>query len=406
MINSNALPGGTNLRLLLEECQCDDAYLLEHSTVQCLIEKAIQEVGFQHLVNTGHKFEGGGYTSAFILAESHVIIHTWPENNRIAIVDISVCDYRRPNRTRTLALGDLIATIFQAKKTIHEVLPMIPRIADNALPAQGYHIEIEKIIASRKSAFQNILIAETKPYGRALVLDGVVQISESDDFYYHEPLVHVAMLSHHKPQRILICGGGDGGAAKQVIKHPSVESCTIVDIDQDVVELSRKELPGVHQGAFDDPRVDVQIQDAHQFIGKTDSKYDVVIIDTTDPAAESETLFSKEFFDATHSVLSDDGCLALHIGSPFAECGYRETVIENLQNIFETVHPYMNFVPCYGALLCYLICFKGDSGLIKTDIVDQRLKQREIDNLRYINPEIYQALFAIPPCIQITRTKQ
>ncbi len=406
MIDSNALPGGTNLRLLLEECQCDDAYLLEHSTVQSLIETAIQEVGFQHLVNTGHKFEGGGYTSAFILAESHVIIHTWPENNRIAIVDISVCDFKRPNRARTLALGDLIAAIFQAKKTIHEVLPMIPRIADNALPAQGYHIEIEKIIASRKSAFQNILIAETKPYGRALVLDGVVQISESDDFYYHEPLVHVAMLSHQNPQHVLICGGGDGGAAKQVIKHSSVESCTIVDIDKDVVELSKKELFSVHQGAFDDPRVDVNIQDAEQFIAKTDAEYDVIIIDTTDPAAVSETLFSQDFFNAIHAVLAKDGCLTLHVGSPFAEGGYRETVIEHLDDIFKSVHPYMNFVPCYGALLCYLVCFKSDSGLIKPEIVDQRLKQRGIDNLSYINPEIYQALFAIPPCINITREKQ
>lgn len=121
------LPEGTNLRLLFEDCQCEDRYLFEHASTRDALIDAIDAVGFQHLSNTGHDFVEGGYTSAFILAESHVIVHTWPEHDRIVIVEISVCDFRRPNRPRTLDLGDRITAIFLPKRTVREILPMAPR---------------------------------------------------------------------------------------------------------------------------------------------------------------------------------------------------------------------------------------------------------------------------------------
>lgn len=121
------LPEGTNLRLLFENCQCSDSFLFQHESTREAIIEAIQAVGFQQLNHAGHDFCEGGYTSAFILAESHVIVHTWPEHSRTVIVEISVCDFRRPNRERTLDLGRRITEIYQPLKTIQEILPMAPR---------------------------------------------------------------------------------------------------------------------------------------------------------------------------------------------------------------------------------------------------------------------------------------
>ncbi|MBN2326954.1 MAG: polyamine aminopropyltransferase [Candidatus Omnitrophica bacterium] len=400
MKTRKSLPQGTNLRLLLEECECEKSFLYEHSSTKRAIADAIESVGFQYLADTGHSFQEGGYTSVFILAESHVVVHTWPEHNHTVIIDVSVCDFRRPNRDRTLDLGRRISEIFRPQKTVQEVLPMIPRLSDQVLPGQGYYVEIEELRAIRSSAHQDILIVGTKPFGRALLIDGIFQTSEKDGFFYHEPLVHTPMLSHENPVNVLICGGGDGGAAWEVLKHPSVESCTIVEIDREVADLCKKELPGVHRHAFDDPRTNLCIGDAYDFVKHCEAEFDVIVLDATDPGGISQPLFTRDFYQAAHSILAKDGCMSLHAGAPLQPNEARDAAVEAIQQVFSNVYPYLNFVPCYGTLLSYFVCFKGEGDIASPEEMVRRMVQRGISDLQCLNQETYAALFAIPPCLE------
>ena len=400
MSKISTFPEGTNLRLLFENCDCGDEALHSHESTTLSIARAIETVGFHHLSNTGHTFSEGGYTSAFILAESHVVVHTWPEHERSVIVEISVCDFKRKNRERTLDLGKEIALIYQPQKTFQEILPMVPSIANRVLPGQGCFVELDELVESRSSAYQSVLIAETKAYGRVLVLDGTFQSSEKDGFFYHEPLVHVPLLSHDAPKDVLICGGGDGAAAYEALKHSTVEKCTVVEIDRVVAELSKKELYGVHKGALDDPRVTLHIDDASVFVRETDRKFDVVLVDITDPGGISETLYTQPFFESVRSVLREDGCFALHLGAPLQGNPLRDRAIKQLRELYPSVYPYVNYVPCYGTLLAFFICFQKQNSVPTSDVAARRLNERGIADLNLITPETFPALFALPPVLR------
>jgi spermidine synthase len=397
MTDSLSLPSGTNLRLLLKGCQCEDAYLFDAESTRSLIREAIALSELTVLNDIVHTFDDGGYTSAFILAESHVTLHTWPEHDRIVLVEISVCDYYRPNHERTLTLGKHIQAIFNPNSIIQEVMPMTPRIADQVNSGQGYYVELDSIIATRKSHYQEIIVADTKSFGRTLVLDGVFQTSEVDECYYHEPLVHIPMISHSNPSNVLICGGGDGIAARDVLYHPGVECCEIVDIDQELIELSKQELYMIHQGSFSDPRLTVHVEDAAKFVDQSTKKYDVIIMDTTDAVGCGEVLYSHDFYRNIKSHLNDDGCIGLHLGSPFYMHPPAKQAIGYLDELFPSIYPYMQFVPAYGTMMLFLLCFKQETELLTANQVFERIEQREIDNLQVLSHETYSAMFAIPP---------
>ena len=208
MPDSNRFPTGTNVRILLQKCQCSLSYLFNPEEIVPLLKNAIQAAGLTDLAYTYHTFPEAGYTAAYILAESHVIIHTWPEYNHLAVIEISVCDFQRSNRSRALCLSDEIQKIFLPEIHLIEHTRLSPRFADKNFPGHGAYLELNEIIATRKSAVQNISIVETEAFGRALILDDELQTTEKDEFFYHEPLVHVPMLQHPNPKRVLVCGGG------------------------------------------------------------------------------------------------------------------------------------------------------------------------------------------------------
>jgi spermidine synthase len=162
-------------------------------------------------------------------------------------------------------------------------------------------IKVKKLIAIKKSEFQEIIIAECEDFGKALILDGYIQSTVADEFIYHESLVHPAMLLHPNPKRVLIIGGGEGATLREVLKHNTIEEAIMVDIDRDVVELSKEFLPEMHCGSFFDKRARIVIDDGKRFVEKElarESKYDVVIMDLTDPYSSeiAKDLYSKQFF--------------------------------------------------------------------------------------------------------------
>ena len=152
---------------------------------------------------------------------------------------------------------------------------------------------IKKILKESRTDFQHMMLVDTYQYGKMLVLDGIVQTAEKDEFIYHEMMAHVPMLSHPNPQKVLIIGGGDGGVLREVLRYDSVEKATIIEIDSEVVSTCQEHLPFISNGAFDDRRTNLIIGDGADYIQKTDARYDVIIVDSPDPIGPAQALFSE-----------------------------------------------------------------------------------------------------------------
>nr|WP_199899749.1 hypothetical protein [Sneathiella glossodoripedis] len=167
-------------------------------------------------------------------------------------------------------------------------------------------LEVGEILYRDKTEHQDLMIFENNRFGRVMSLDGAVQTTEKDEFIYHEMFAHVPILAHGNVQSVLIIGGGDGGAARQVLKHAGI-SATLVDIDRTVIDLSAKYMPTVSGGAFEDPRLEIVVADGCSFVKATGKKWDVIIIDSTDPYGPGEVLYSQEFYTDCKSCLNEGG---------------------------------------------------------------------------------------------------
>ena len=174
------------------------------------------------------------------------------------------------------------------------------------------------LIDSRQTPYQLIEIFDTPDLGKLMRIDGANMASERDEFFYHECLVHPAAIAHPSPSRALVIGGGDGGAIEELLKHPSIERVVLAELDGAVIELARKHFQSIHRGAFDDPRVDIQLGDGTKFLHESGESWDLIYLDLTDPSGPAEALYAKPFLDDCHRALSRDGGLVLHIGSPFS----------------------------------------------------------------------------------------
>ncbi len=208
-----------------------------------------------------------------------------------------------------------------------------------------YLYEVEKIIYKGKSPYQEILVFENPDFGRVLVLDDIVQLTQRDEFFYHEMLTHVAMHVHPAPKRVAVIGGGDGGTIREVLKHASVEKAYLIEIDKKVVEVSRKYLTFV-SCALDDSRLEIHFCDGAEFI-KGSRDLDVIIVDSTDAIGMARSLYSAEFFENVKDALGEDGLYVSHSES----LGFhREITIEvqqTLKEIFPKVDLYTFSIPTY-----------------------------------------------------------
>jgi spermidine synthase len=261
-------------------------------------------------------------------------------------------------------------------------------------------LKMDEVLARRRGAHHDILLFENNLFGRVLALDGVVQTTERDEFMFHEMLVHVSMLAHHAPRRVLIIGGGDGGALEEVLKHESVESVTLVEIDEAVVECSREFLPSVCGAAFEDSRTSVIIDDGVAFIGATEEQYDVILVDSTDPVGPGEALFESSFYQNCRDRLAPGGVLTSQFGVPFAEPEWLARPFLRLRDSFPHTGCYLVPVPAhYGGFLAFCMAsgsntpFEVDPGTLKDRFDNAHIKTR------YYTPEMHKAAFALPPYV-------
>jgi spermidine synthase len=249
-------------------------------------------------------------------------------------------------------------------------------------------LKLKKIYAVEKTPYQEIVFAELEGFGKALLIDEFVQSTEKDEFIYHELLVHPAMALHPEPKRVLIIGGGEGASLREVLKHGTVEEAVMVDIDEKVVEFSKRFLEVMHRGSFFDQRARVVIMDGLEYVKKTgDESFDVVIMDLTDPYAGPTALplYSYEAFREIKRILKPDGVMATQAGSSYFYPKEYRQVKENIEKNFRHVAEYWAWMPSFATNVNFIVASeKHDLYNLEPQTFDERLKKRGVST-RYID---------------------
>jgi spermidine synthase len=273
-------------------------------------------------------------------------------------------------------------------------------LRESIAPDWGQYFEKYTLVFEEKSDDQHLILIDTESYGRVLILDGYVQVTEKDNFIYHEMLTHVPVLSHGNCKQVLIIGGGDGGMAKEVLKYPEIE-VTMVEIDRAVIDFSKKYLPGICGNAFESDRLDLKIADGALFVQQTDQKFDVIIVDSTDPHGPGEVLFTREFYANCKKILSEGGILVTQNGIPFTQEDELRKSVTYFRELFNTGTCYLADIPSYiGGPMAF--GFATDAvGLNNLDknLLEDRFDSTNIKTL-YYNPAVHAASFALPNYIK------
>lgn len=273
--------------------------------------------------------------------------------------------------------------------------------ADETLyPFYRQSLSVDRLLYDSKTEHQRIRVFENARFGRVLTLDGIVQTTEGDEFIYHEMLAHVPILAHGSARRVLIIGGGDGGMAREVLRHRSVERVTMVEIDAGVVEFAKKYLPNLSAGAFDDPRLDLVIADGAAYVAETDERFDVIIVDSTDPIGPGEVLFTDTFYGRARERLAEGGILVTQNGVPFLQAEELTNTLRALDALFRDATCYLATIPTYaGGPMAF--GWGTDGSARSTDLAELRRRaQASGIDFRYYTPEVHQAAFALPGYIQ------
>jgi spermidine synthase len=244
---------------------------------------------------------------------------------------------------------------------------------------------------------QRLVIFKNPIFGHMMMLDGVTQTTEADEFIYHEMLAHVPILAHGDAKKVLIIGGGDGGMLREVLRHTSVELCTMVEIDLSVVELSKQYLPNHSAGAFDDPRTHLVFDDGAAFVKNPPHTYDVMIVDSTDPIGPGEVLFQDTFYANARRCLNPGGILVTQNGVPFMQPDELKNTVTHLKHLFADASCYLATIPTYvgGPMAMGWATDNAELRHIDLDVLDARFKSAEIKT-RYYAPAVHKAAFALP----------
>lgn len=251
----------------------------------------------------------------------------------------------------------------------------------------GLFFKVKRLLHSRQSPHQKIEVVENEYFGKILLLDGLVQTTEKDEFFYHEMLTHPAFISHPDPQNILIIGGGDGGVLKEVLRY-CIKHVRIVEIDQEVVEVSEKFFPWLSP-SLKDKRVELVVADGNEFIQNADRKFDVVLIDSSDPVGPSRRLHEEDFFRKVKNCLDPNGVVVAQIGSPLYQLDQIKEKTAFLKKFFRVVSLYLGPVPTYpGGLWCFVY--------LSDDVEPLVLRRMPPERLNYFNLDVHQTAFSLP----------
>ncbi len=258
---------------------------------------------------------------------------------------------------------------------------------------EGWRVafRVRQTLFSGSSRYQQIDLFESESFGKVLVLDGMTMLTERDECGYHEMLVHLPMFTHPRPRRVLIIGGGDGGTLREVLRHPTVEEAVQVEIDREVIEVSKRFLPGL-ASAYEDPRATVVVGDGIAYVGEChEGSFDVVLVDSTDPVGPAEGLFEKGFYGECKRILRDGGIVTVQSGSPLFQPGVLRQVAGLFRDLFPLWCTYLSSVPAYGGPWSFTL------GSLGPDPAEGPAREvNGVGNLRYYTPELHLGALALP----------
>lgn len=272
--------------------------------------------------------------------------------------------------------------------------------SDEFFPGQGFSLKVEKILYQARSEFQDILMFKSTTFGNVLVLDGILQCTERDEFSYQEMITHIPLYLHANPKKVLVIGGGDGGVIREVVKHDCVESATLVEIDETVITLAKKYLPNM-ASAFTHNKVNVKLCDGFKYlkeIGDLDEseKYDVIITDSSDPEGPAEAFFESEYFQLLHNALNSNGVVIAQASeNVWLNIQYLSQLVKVAKSVFKNTNYCYTLCPSYtSGQLGLVVCSKNEKlDLTKPVRVPTDSEQSA---LKYYNKDIHSASFVLP----------
>ena len=276
-------------------------------------------------------------------------------------------------------------------------------INETLYPDWGQRFLVTRELARVKSDFQDIVIFESSSHGRVMVLDGVIQITERDEFVYQEMLAHVPLLAHGAAANVLIIGAGDGGVLRRVLLHPSVKRATMVEIDGEVIRLSKEFLPGIAMDAWNDKRAEVIVGDGIDYVKRApDASFDAIIVDSTDPIGVGEVLFTDEFYGNCARILTPRGLVVNQCGVPAMQAEELRDTSLRRRKFFPHVTAYLAAVPTYVGGFMTLGWAGKDPKLTAVPVETIRARAAAagiLGTTLYWTPEIHVGAFHLPPYI-------
>ena len=259
-----------------------------------------------------------------------------------------------------------------------------------------FAFEADRILYESDTGHQHLVLFENSRFGRVLMLDGATQVTTGDEFVYHEMMTHVPILAHGRVRRVLVVGGGDGGIAREALKH-DVERLVEVEIDHAVVDFSREHLPEVGAGAYDDPRMELIIADGMDYVATPGERFDVILVDSTDPQGPGAVLFSERFYRAARDRLAPGGVMVTQNGVPFLQPDELVSTMAHFGRLFADASCYLAVIPTYIGGFMAMGWGSEDAGLraVPPKVLRERFAKARLDT-RYYTPEVHVAAFALP----------
>lgn len=256
-----------------------------------------------------------------------------------------------------------------------------------------HHFSLKERLFKTQSKFQEIEVVETEAFGRMLFLDNCVMLTDTDEFVYHELITHIPVCHHEKPRRVAIIGGGDGGTVRELLRHQEIEEIILCDIDEEVVNVSRRYFPRIACG-LDDPRVTIRIGDGVGYIKELHNELDLVLVDSTDPVGPGEGLFTSAFYQSVAQALRPNGIVAAQSESPWHPPAFLQRIQRNLHSAFSEVKPYVAPVPTYPrGFWSWTMAYNHQKGPLEFH-ADRFAKVQS--ELQYLNATIARNIFEIP----------
>lgn len=411
--------------IVVEFYDCPSELLSDVTHIEQAMIQAALDAQATIINSTFHHFSPFGVSGVVVIQESHLAIHSYPEYGYAAIdvftcgeeVDPWVC-YQSLYASLQAGHGSALE-IGRGQKKLLRPAPE-EEIRDQYQPASAvtpvqtrnvWFTERDDDIALSlrhtgdvlfrgQSPFQKVEVFDTYAYGKLLVLDGKVMTTDQDEYVYHEMISHPALLTHPNPQRVLVIGGGDGGAVREILRHEGVEQVVMVEIDQMVIDASREHLPEIARELEGNLRLDLRVEDGIVYVEQApDQSFDVILIDSTDPIGPAKGLFTEDFYRQVHRLLTPQGLMIVQSESPRFNVPVFQEIYQCFRGIFgpSEVHCFLISVPTYPSgtwSLAY--CSKGGVHPLRDFDPERARVFSEGNGLRYYNEEVHQAAFALP----------